>query len=77
MTIEQELTIEQAAEIVNVSPSYLRKLLDLGEIPFRQTENKLMILEQDLKSYYNQITTKRQEALAELAQQAQELKMGY
>ncbi|HEY9702000.1 MAG TPA: helix-turn-helix domain-containing protein [Allocoleopsis sp.] len=75
--INGELTTQQAAEILNISRYDLIKLLELGEIPFRKVGSHRTILYQDLREYKNIINAKRRETLAELAQQAQELNMGY
>lgn len=75
--INAELTTQQAAEILNVSRPYLIKLLESGEIPFRKVGTRRKIFYQDLREYQNKINGKRQETLAELAAQAQELNMGY
>ncbi len=77
MPIHAELTTQQGAEILNVSHSYLIKLLESGEIPFHKVGNHKKILYQDLRAYKNLINAQRREILAELAAQAQELNMGY
>lgn len=72
-----QLTTQEAAKILNVSHPYLIQLLESGEIPDHQVGNHRKIFYQDLIDYKNTIDAKRQETLAELAKQAQELNMGY
>ncbi|PPJ62268.1 excisionase family DNA-binding protein [Cuspidothrix issatschenkoi] len=72
-----QLTIQEAAKILNVSHAYLTQLLESGEIPDHKVGNTRRIFYQDLIDYKNIIDAKRQETLAELAKQAQELNMGY
>jgi excisionase family DNA binding protein len=77
LTTSNQLTTQEAAEILNVSHAYLIQLLESGEIPNHKVGNHRQILYQDLIEYKNTIDAKRQETLAELAKQAQELNMGY
>ncbi len=72
-----QVTTQEAAKILNVSHAYLIQLLDSGEIPDHKVGNHRKISYQDLIDYKNTIDAKRQETLAELAKQAQELNMGY
>lgn len=74
---DSELTIQQAADILNVSRPYLVKLLESGEIPFQMVGGRKKLRYQDVINYKNETYEKRVEALAELAAQAQELNMGY
>ncbi len=53
------------------------QLLDSGEIPCHKVGNRRQIFYQDLIEYKNIIDAKRRETLAKLANQAQELNMGY
>ncbi|MBE9233270.1 helix-turn-helix domain-containing protein [Cuspidothrix issatschenkoi LEGE 03284] len=76
-TTSNQLTTQEAAKMLNVSHPYLIQLLESGEIPDRQVGNYRKIFYQDLIDYKNTIDAKRQETLAELAKQAQELNMGY
>jgi excisionase family DNA binding protein len=75
--IRKELTTTEAADILNVSRPYLVELLDSGQIPFRSIESRRRILLEDVMNYKNNIDAKREQTLAELAAQAQELNMGY
>ena len=77
LTTSDQVTTQEAAKILNVSHPYLIQLLESGEIPDHKVENHRKIFYQDLIDYKNTIDAKRQETLAELAKQAQELNMGY
>jgi excisionase family DNA binding protein len=72
-----QVTTQEAAKILNVSHPYVIQLLDSGEIPCHKVGNRRRMFYQDLTEYKNTIDAKRRETLAELANQAQELNMGY
>lgn len=75
--MDKELTTQQAADILNVSRPYLNKILDLGEIAHRKVGRNRRIKFSDLMQYKKSQEQKSKAALQELADQAQELDMGY
>ena len=75
--MDKELTTQQAADILNVSRPYLNKILDLGDIEHRKVGRNRRIKFSDLMKYKEAQELKSQAALQELADQAQELDMGY
>ncbi len=72
-----ELTTEQAADLLNVSPEYLASLLESGAIPHRGVGTHRRVLLEHLIAYRELEETKRLEALDELTQLSQELGLGY
>lgn len=66
--VESELTTQQAADLLNVSRSYLVKLLDEGEISFTKKRRHRRIRAEDLFAYKKKRDTIRSKALCELIQ---------
>lgn len=75
--IHAELTTQQAADLIGVSRALLIKQLEEGTIPFHKVGTHHRVLFSDLMHYKHQIDQQREEALDELAAQAQELNLGY
>ena len=69
----KELTVEQAAEILNTSQQYLQKLLDEGQIPFAIVEGQIRIQLDDLMEFKKREDAERHQALIELIRLTEEL----
>lgn len=74
---DSELSTQQAADMLNVSRPHLVKLLEQGAIPFKKVGSHRRVQLEHLLSYEQQQSQKQQEHLQFLAQQAQELNLGY
>lgn len=75
--IHAELTIQQAADILNVSRPFLVEQLEKNAIPYRKVGTHRRILFKDLMDYKANMDRNRLQALEELSAQGQELGMGY
>lgn len=62
---------------LNVSRPYFVKLLESGVIPHHKVGAHRRVKFEDVKLYKEQRTQRSQKALQELAEQAQDLDMGY
>ncbi|HVS38592.1 MAG TPA: helix-turn-helix domain-containing protein [Gemmataceae bacterium] len=72
-----ELTTQEAAALLNVSRPYLIGLLEARKIPCRMVGKHRRIKADDLFRYKKQEEEERAKVLAELAEDAQKLGMGY
>jgi len=70
--IEQNMTVEEAAILLNVSQIFMIKLLSEGAIKYVMIGSERRISLADLMAYKNSRTVKRREILRELAQFSQE-----
>lgn len=75
--VKQEVSQQEAANILNVSLPYLVNLLESGAIAQTNKNTGDKILYEDVIAYKNKIDALRRQTLAELTAQAQELNMGY
>ncbi|HAZ7573801.1 helix-turn-helix domain-containing protein [Legionella sp. PATHC032] len=74
---ENYLTLQMAANILNLSASYFLKLLKDGVIPSTQINNEDFVLMSDLMAFKKLKADESKLLLQKLVDEAQELDMGY
>lgn len=74
---DSEISTQQAANMLGVSRPHIVKLLETGSVPFKKVGSHRRILLEDLLVYKEQQDKNRREQLQFLAEQAQDLNLGY
>jgi len=77
LALEDELTTQQAADVLGVSRPTLIGLLEEGQVPFHKVGTHRRVRLEDLQRFIEDTREKRRAVLDELVAQAQELRMGY
>jgi excisionase family DNA binding protein len=70
--VRQELTTQQAANLLGVSRPFLIDVLNRGEIPFHKTGTHRRIYRKDIADYQTKRDANRNRILAEIARRALE-----
>jgi excisionase family DNA binding protein len=73
----EELTLTEAADLLNVSRPHLATLLEEGEIPFHKVGTHRRVYREDVLEYNARQREEAEEAMQNLADQAQDLGLGY
>ncbi len=71
--LREEVSPEKAAEFLQVSPSYLVRLLDNGEMPFHYIGTHRQITISDLIEYKRKRKIKSKEALKRMTELSEEM----
>lgn len=71
--IDRDMTIAEAAEVLNVSPTYLEELLDRGEIPSRVVGTSKHINTKNILDYKSNRDAEKRKGLSELTAFIQEV----
>ncbi|MBW3539302.1 MAG: helix-turn-helix domain-containing protein [Planctomycetes bacterium] len=77
MSVPSTLSIQEAADILNVSRTFLIGLLQAGEIPFQLINNQQRVQSEDLMAFEYRDKCEREAAADALAAEAQHLGLGY
>jgi excisionase family DNA binding protein len=72
VTYNSELTVHQAANLLNVSQSFILKLLEEGAIPYIEVGSRRRIVFQDLMTYKQQHKVQRRQSLDKLIKMTEE-----
>mgnify|MGYP001154927619 CR=1 FL=1 len=72
-SLHEEITTQEAADLLNVSRPFFVQMLDEGQIPFRKVGTRRRVRLQDVMAYKRTLYEKRLQTLNELTAYDQEL----
>ena len=75
--VHAELTTQEAADFLNISRPHLISLLEKGDIEFHKVGTHRRVKFVAIEAYRKRFEVEARKAMDELAQEAQELGMGY
>ncbi len=74
---DEALTTTEAARLLNVSRPHIVKLLEAGHLPFHKVGTHRRVYRRDVLAYQARQRRNAEEAMQALADQAQDLGLGY
>jgi excisionase family DNA binding protein len=75
--VNEELTTQEAADLLQVSRPHLVKLLDTGKIPSKKVGSHRRVKRSEVLKYESDLKEIRRKGLEFLAKEAQEMGLGY
>ncbi|WP_075350494.1 helix-turn-helix domain-containing protein [Algoriphagus marinus] len=76
-SVSEDLTTQEAADLLKVSRPHLVKLLETGKIPHKMVGTHRRVKRTDVLNYESDLKEIRRRNLEILANEAQEMKLGY
>ncbi len=73
VSLHRDLSTQQAADLLNVSPPHLVKLLESGAIPFHTVGTHRRVRLEEVLAYRRRRSQARRMALTEMAREAQQM----
>jgi excisionase family DNA binding protein len=74
---DRALSLDEVADLLNVSPAYVIGLLQRGEIPFRDSGGRPQVTMTDALAFRRRDAAERRCVLDELTSEAEKHRLGY
>lgn len=70
---DNELTLKQAADVLNASGEWVAEVIRARAIPYRMIDERPLVMLSDVTRYKSEIEAKRRDVLDELVAEAQDM----